>query len=699
MKKIITNNFKRGTFLSILLSTILLSFQTTSAYTVTSINAAYHNGQVFITWNCPTPTNLQYNLYRSTSPLISSTQFSSITIMGFVRDNSSKNMFWTSQLKADVFYKIQSTDAPLGSTQGLYVVTCTDNQSYYYAVTVTNLSDNVEDKTILISQNSLLLPVSESAVKPLPVWQDSITTNNGNVKQHYVLFGNNQDTPLYPAMVSVGSYGFNYWYIKRGTATKYPLFISFEGFGAKPDENVGLDSAFTNCYILGVFDWWPIYTDEGDIGNNTFFLGYHEDFNIYSNTNPVPTTGVIRTYSQNIINQNIKWIKNQFNIDSTKIYLKGSSSSGYGALLTASIHPEKYAAVYAIVEPNALSSSSSEITKQMWGVSASNIKTDIVNWSTGDTLIYKSLTDQQKMLNTNRLLSVPVIYDIHGKNDVSVAWGTGKITWLDSLENNHMGGTWFWDQRDHGGSGKNFITEETEPNYYRFATNKSYPAFQNCSINQDPGNGNATNGDPYGAINGYLDWRDDNIKDKSCKYWITLNVKDFYVGGVLDPEQYSTCTADVTIRRAQNFLPPIGSLIKWKVFDVDNVKIQHSSFTYNGGLITIPGIIINKTGCQIKMNIQDCVSKIGDDEDDDFDEEDSPVSFSKSPDGYAAQVELLQNETLQFIMYDLMGRKVWEKNVDGITGSNSVKINATSSGIFLIEISGETFRQSEKLMF
>ncbi|MCY7411218.1 MAG: hypothetical protein LH473_13180, partial [Chitinophagales bacterium] len=684
MTKIITNEFKRGVFLSILLSIILFSFQTSSAYTVTSITAAYHNGQVFITWNCPTPTNLQYNLYRSTSPLISSTQLTSNTNMGFVRDNSSKNMFWSDQLKTDVFYKIQASDAPLGSSQGLYVVTCTDNQSYYYAVTVTNLSDNVEDKTILVSQNSLLLPVSESAVQPLPVWQDSITTNNGEVKQHYVLFGNNQDTPLYPAMVSVGSYGFNFWYIKRGTASKYPLFISFEGFGAKPDENVAIDSAFTNCYILGIFDWWPIYTDEGEVGNNSFFLGYHEDFNIYSNNNPVPTKGVIRTYSQNIINQNIKWIKKQFTIDSAKIYLKGSSSSGYGALLTAVIHPEKYAAVYTIVEPNALSPASSEITKQMWGVSSSNIKTDIVNWSTGDTLIFKSLTDIQKMLNTNELLSVPVIYDIHGKNDASVVWSTGKITWLDSLESNHMGGAWYWDQRDHGGGGKNFITEEIEPNYYRFATNKSYPAFQNCSINQDPGNGTSTSGDPYGAINGYLDWRDDNIKDKKCKYWITLKVKDFYVGGVLDLEQYSNCTSDVTIRRAQTFAPAIGSLIKWKVMDVNNIKIQNSSFTYNGGLIIIPGVMINKTGNTLKLTIDGCVTKIGDDEDEDFDDEDSPVSFSKSPDGYTADVDLIENEPLQFIMYDLLGRKVWEKKLQGLQGANLIKIPAPSFGIYLI---------------
>src|SRR6185436_4917970 len=145
-----------------------------------------------------------------------------------------------------------------------------------------------------------------------------------------------------------------------------------------------------------------------------------------------------------------------------------------------------------------------------------------------------------------------------------VAWSEGKIKWMDSLEANHAGGAWYWDQREHGGDGANFISDETQPDFYRFAKNISYPAFSNCSINQDPGNGVPTNGDPYGAINGYLDWNDDNISDKSCQYIIHVFLKDFYVGGILDWEQYLTCTTDVTFRGLQKFNPPIGSDIQWK---------------------------------------------------------------------------------------------------------------------------------------
>jgi len=77
-----------------------------------------------------------------------------------------------------------------------------------------------------------------------------------------------------------------------------------------------------------------------------------------------------------------------------------------------------------------------------------------------------------------------------------------------------------------------FTPDETNLDFLRFSTSKSYPAFSYCSINQNPGNGNVNNGDPYGAVNGYLDWDDNSISDQNCSYSINCFIKDFYVGGV-----------------------------------------------------------------------------------------------------------------------------------------------------------------------
>lgn len=679
-------------------SALLLAAFSSKGYTVSNFASEYHNGQIFLTWTTPNVKNLQYNVYRSTVPLLTSSQLTSSNFLGFVRDSSSKNIFWSIESDENIFFKIKDNGQPLASNKGLYVVTCNKNQSYYYVVTVTKLSNNIEDKTILPGINSSLLPVSETVAQPQPVWQDSIAVKNGEVKQLYVQFVNNQETDLYPAMNSTGSYGFNFFITKRGTATKYPLFILFEGFGNDATKQISLDSEFTNCYAMGVFDWLPIPQPNGSIGDNSFFCCWHEKFNIYSSSNTVPTSGIVKTYPQKRYWEAIKWLESQASIDTTRIYLKGTSANGYGALITANLHPEKIAAVYGMVEPNA-TGAADDITKQMWGAGSSKLKTDVFKWNTTDTLAFADLKDQQKMVSYNELRSMPVIYDVHGKKDKTVAWNANTIEWLDSLESNHIGGTWYWDQRDHSQDNKDFTTDETRPDFYRFATNISYPAFSNCTINQDPGNGTPTNGDSNGAINGYLDWHDDNISDNTCNYTIHLFIKDFYMGGVLYPEQYSTCKTDVTFRRLQKFHPANGVTIKWTNYDeVTNEKLSNGSFTYNGGLISIPNLTVKKAGTYIKLTIKNCSQRIGDDQaDDDFTV--APLYFSKSPDGYTAHIDVLQNENAHVLVYDLMGRLVWESKTELMSGSNTFEIPSPGNGIFLVQVQGETFSKAEKLFF
>ncbi|HYV92810.1 MAG TPA: T9SS type A sorting domain-containing protein [Chitinophagales bacterium] len=684
---------------------LFISFSQSKAYTVSNLATECHNGQIFLTWTNPSATNLQYNVYRSVVPFTLSSQINSTNYLGFVRDNSSQNIFWSQQTDENIYYKITDNGQPLPASKGLYVVTCTGTLPYYYEVSVTALSNGNENKTIVPGENTTLLPQFDLVAQPQPVFQDSFVAVNGEVKQLYVQYANNQETSRYPAMSSVGSYGFNFWLVKRGTATEYPLFILFQGAGPHDaDKSPNLDNVYTNCYIMGVYDWLPIPQEDGSTGDNTYFCCYHQKFNFYSNTNPIPTTGVVKTYFQKLYWQGINWLKSEVAIDTTRLYLKGTSETGFGALITASLNPEKIAAVYSVVEPNA-TAAANDLYKQMWGSGSSKLKIDVVAWNSADTLLFNDVKNQQIMLNKNTLRSMPAIYDVHGKNDITVVWNSGKTDWLDSLDNNHIGGAWYWDQRNHGGNGSDFASPETEPNFYRFATNISYPAFSNCSVNQNPGNGTPSNGDPYGAINGYLDWHDDNIVDKACTYAVHVFMKDFYVGGVLDPEQYSTCKTDITIRRMQRFLPAAGATIQWSNYDeVTNAKIQNGNFTYGGGLISIPGLIINKSGNKIKFTIKNCSQRIDDaPEGNDDQQGDVPLYFSKSPDGYTAHIDVLHpdgsGENVEVLVYDLMGRMVWEKKVSLASGTNTFEIPSPATGIFLVQVKGETFSHAEKLFF
>lgn len=692
-------------FCATLLLTFLLSFtgiQISSGYTVTNLTATYKNGQVFLTWKNPSAKNLQYNVYRSTSVLSGSGQLTSSRYLGFVRDSSSKNIRLSQEYKQKLFYRISSTTAPLTGDKGLYVVTCTDSKFYYYAVTVTDLSTGNESKTVMMGSNSLSVGINEKVAKPLPVWQDSVHWTTGDWVQRYVQFVNNQETSLYPAMNSTGSYGFNFYLIKRGKATQCPLYVFYEGLQENSIAGNGLDEfangAITNCYIMGVDDWLPVPTGKGGgMGVNTYFCCYHENFNIYSASNDIPTAGTVKTYPQKRYIESIEWAKSHFSIDKTEVYLVGVSAGGFGALLTASIIPDEIAAVYSVVEPSFIkpTGTGADQPEQMWGTTAANLNSDIVNPATQSILPIYTLMDDRKMVHLNRNLDQPLIFDIHGRDDKTVAWSPYIISWYDSVESNNVGGVFYWDNRSHDGTGANFSDTEITPDFLRYRTTKSYPAFSNCSINQDPGNGVSPNsGDAFGAINGYLDWEDD-MEDNACDYTIHVFLKDLYVGGVPDPDQYTTCKTDITFRRLQNFHPAPGAVITWKNYNSSNSKIQNGSVVYNGELVTIKGITVNKSGNKIVLNISGCQR---DESITGMEQEDS-IYFSRSFGGYTAHVDLQHDEDVSIMMYDLMGRRVSARSVPLYTGTNTIEIPVIAPGIFLVTIQGNSFLHTEKLLF
>jgi hypothetical protein len=407
----------------------------------------------------------------------------------------------------------------------------------------------------------------------------------------------------------------------------------------------------------------------------------------------VPTSGVVKTYTQKRVIESIRWMHHNLPVDSASVYLRGTSHNGFGALLTATIYSEEIAVVYGVVEPIALGTNGKTIFEQMWGIDTSGLKSDVINFKNGDTLTFSRLTDLQKMLPVNEQRSVPLIFDVHGKNDGTNGWNPGKVEWLDSLNNNHYGGAWYWDQRKHNGDGKNFTSEETLPDFLRYHTTKSYPAFSNCSINQNPGNGNKNNGDPYGALNGYLDFND-SITDEHCEYDVTVFVKDFYVGGVLDPNQYNTCTTDIAFRRLQHFAPANGVKVKWKNYDSTNAIIQSGSFTSNGKLMVIPNLIVNKSGNRIHLAITNCL-KI----DETIDSSDDNIDFIKTTSGYDAVIFSEKDENATLNVFDMMGRMTFVKNISLVSGSNTVEIPSPGNGIYLVEIKGEDFSVANKLMF
>ena len=681
-----THMFDRNfNFARLLLLPIVFIATTAQAYNVTNIKATVRSGQVFLTWNNPGATNLMYKVYRSASKINSKSQLTSANFVGYVRDNSAKNIRKSTLQNQDFYFIIDPANGPLASKKGLYVYTCSNSKQYYYAVMVLNLSTGIESKNIYVGCNSLSDPVSEHKGTPQPILQNTVNEPNGDINYEYTIWGGNQELSSYPAFNNCGSYGYDFTFISRNPGISGPLYIKFDD--DDPFQMMG-ESTCSECNILELDDWLPN-------GNTTYWVGYNTNYDIYSTTNPVQTTGVVRTYTQNLLKKIITWASTEPNVDATRVYASGWSHNGYGAMFTSTMIPDQIAATQMNVSPCLIKAGIGSDRETQWCQNSLNLKSDVTDPNTGDTLLIWNLLDLRKTFYREMKQNLPFMSGVNGKKDVTVGW-VQSYHWFDSLNFDRLGGIWYWDQRNHQGSGSNFTSDETNLDFLRFSTTKSYPAFAYCSINQNPGNGNANNGDQYGAINGYLDWDDSSIIDQKCSYSIDCFVKDFYVGGVIQT-QYDSCIRDVTLRRLQNFKPADGQLISWSVTKSNNAIVQSGSFIYTSSSpITVYAAKIYRSGSILSFTIDNC-QKDGNSE---LISAPSPLMIlARRENGYEVTVNLNVASEAEVNVIDMMGRIVGSQKISTHEGSNTFFIPLNTSGAYVLQMKSAGFSESRKLVF
>src|SRR6185295_10871476 len=112
---------------------------------------------------------------------------------------------------------------------------------------------------------------------------------------------------------------------------------------------------------------------------------------------------------------------------------------------------------------------------------------------------------------------------------------------------------------------------------------------------------------------------------------------------------YNTCTSDVVIRRFQNFRPAIGDQVIWQNFDKNNVQLQNGLINYNGDLLILKDVVINKSVNRIELHIVNC----RDDAAKSINPF-TPVTIVRSSTGYTASLEVKEAGEVTVFMYDLM---------------------------------------------
>ena len=129
----------------------------------------------------------------------------------------------------------------------------------------------------------------------------------------------------------------------------------------------------------------------------------------------------------------------------------------------------------------------------------------------------------------------------------------------------------------------------------RFRRDRSVPAFGNCSLDDNLGEGDLKSGEPFGQVNGYLVWRSASIVDEPGLYEITV----WLWGGDSrgrDPAPRETCTVDLTPRRCRRFKPEPGTRFAWMNLDLRSGKAVQTGRVPadEHGLVTVKGLIVTK---------------------------------------------------------------------------------------------------------
>ncbi len=672
----------------------LMNTVTVEAAIVTKLQANYRDGQVFLAWQNPNLTNQLYKVYRSTVAFTSADQLNSANYIGEVRDSSSKNLRRSRIEQKAIFYRWQAQSEPLPSHIGLYVVTCTENGHFYYAVTVTDLATGVEDKTLLPSKNTLSNPVSEFVAFPQPVWQDSVIWGS-DVAHMYVQFGDNRQSLYQRTFNGQGSYGYNFFLIRRGQTERYPLYVFLEGIRQNALVGNGLDefANITNCYIMGLDDWIPYPDGYGtDAGKTTSWVGYHEHYDMYSANNPTPSSGRVVIYTQHRIIHSIEWARKYLPIDTNRIYLVGVSTGGFGALITANLIPEKIAGMYVVAHPSALQSGDGWHT-QLWGLASTNLKTNVPDFKVRtDTIRIMNLMNISYLFGRNVHRALPPIYGVYGKNDNTVGW-KDKPAFFDSAQAYGVPAVFYWDQRQHDGTNANFLDSETMPPFASMASNLTYPVFTKNSSNGTPGNGKKNNGDAYGTINGLMHWQ--MLEETKCSLRMHLSLKDYYVGGQLASNQPESCTTDITFKRLQTFKPQPGKAISWYHYDAAGTLIQSGTYTPQSGTpVTLSGISVNKSGNTLVLKFGNCLSRLEP-------EQYQPLTATwfPTPTGWKGHVYAPQESKAELRLMNVMGQEVERRRLHLSEGENILSIDVDHGQLWFVELRMADSKTSWKLLY
>jgi len=536
-----------------------------AACAVSNLRVDCRAGQAFVRWDEQAANTRRVSVYMSREPITAAGLAQSTLLTSHVEPHSASD--WIEDPEGCIRgsgkqgWVLRLGTKPIDTQGGLFVHTVaqTDPEQAYFAVTETG---EVEPGV-----NSLTKPVALTPGLPEPIWQGGGQVDRGPAEGKPMVLRLHAKRGR-PSEMNYLAFGDGSLGWREGLAFKFRVRVTEEAVSVEPFDRTWINRRLTESWDS---------RDYAFAAPESMWYGMNS--NIFDPE--LKMSGTPTDYTQRRVLWIMDWVQRTYGTDPNRVYAFGSSM-GTGALHLAMWHPERFASVDVHVP---------FIDGSYQEGAESNAKR-FEPFCGPMSLMCSDGMPLGERLNLVKCASerpddLPFVSFRAGRNDSSVFWKP-KPAFIRAMQGQRHGLLACWDDGSHGTAMRKLpygVPKHGDHKWYmaRFAINKSYPAFSNFAPDDDPGNGEKTDGDIEGCVNRGLDWKD--IVDEGDRYEITV---------FLDrPDAELPLTVDMTPRRRQRFLPAAAGLVRARNIAADGTTIQTTDITVDqAGRITYEGFML-----------------------------------------------------------------------------------------------------------
>jgi pimeloyl-ACP methyl ester carboxylesterase len=565
---------------------------------VTGLVARHRAGQTILTWNEVDPPvtdetisaaevqkirreqdnriRVRYRIYRSANPIQSVEDLEPVAeVPPLTCWNADFHGIYPKPDEQALRYVVDEGQTPVPPGTGIYAHNPNQAGDAYYAVTVSVAG---RENTSVEGTNRLDTATRESIGPGEPVLQrierpETFQYIDNPTLHYYVRWES-------PPNCGVQGKPVDYLVaIPPSLAKPAPVGIHLHCWGGSLNGGYGWWYNAEKGHILIAsnqipYDWWT---------------GYHELYWEGPQEKGRWQEGVVRPYTQRRMLSFLDWVATRWDVDPTRTHVAGSSMGGSGSLMLAIRYPERiaWAVSWVGVHIPAMSPQFKGSYARVYGEPEWSVQFE------DGTPVWDHFDDAW-YLRKHAEKEISFLTFSNGKNDGGIGWPQA-VRFYEALQETRRPHVFVWGQGGHGQRARMPVSlgERVLPIDVR--TDQSLPAFTECSLDDEPGNGDPQDGDPEGQVNLYLAWETEDLVDHQTEWAVTVRL--------IPKAPEDACTVDVTPRRLQHFRVRPGETVRWTSTAPDTGQIVQSGTTSadRWGLITLEKVRVTKSGNRIRV--------------------------------------------------------------------------------------------------